>query len=91
VITDAIKVSDKPSGIFNLACTERVTLSDFYRLIFQEASIENPNIKYKVKKGARTIYPSVECGPIDISRAKRDLNFTPTKIVSQFVPPHMIL
>jgi len=35
------------------------------------------------KTGARKVYPSVGCGPIDISKAKKEIGFVPTKMVSK--------
>ena len=72
------------SGVYNLACAEKVTLKEFYDMNIESLGGHHPHEEaYTVKQGrANKIYPSVVCGPIDISRAIEKLGFTPSSLVS---------
>jgi len=83
VIVNKLRHSEQ-SGVYNLACAEKVTLKEFYDIIIESLGGHHPHEEsYTVKQGkANKIYPSVICGPIDISRAKEKLGFSPTSLVS---------
>ena len=53
-------------------------------MIIESLGIKEPHEDaYTMKHGrANKIYPSVTCGPIDISRAKEKLAFAPSSLVS---------
>ncbi len=63
---------------FNLSCTENLTL---YQILQGMASTLGIEANFKdVQGGANKFFPSVECGPLDISKAQKFLNWSPTPI-----------
>ena len=67
---------------FNLAFEESFVLKELLEKIKENVSSLN---EIKFNKNANTLYPSVNCGPIDISKAIRSLKWTPTKLVYIFI------
>ena len=83
VVRVILQALDKPfEGVYNLACQEKVTLQSFYEILTSKEVLGISEPQYVDRKCARTIYPSVECGPIDITKAITDLGFKPTPLVS---------
>lgn len=69
------KAYNKP---YNLAIEETPSLTEFLKEI--EANLGVRKANYKVVSDGIYAYPDVRRGPVDISRAKQELNFKPTPI-----------
>lgn len=74
-----------PQGIigssFNLACEENPTLVEFLNLVSLEL-VQRPMLPVKiVEDDGKANYPSVECGPLSIQKAKEILKWSPTPLV----------
>ncbi|KAF4526738.1 hypothetical protein B566_EDAN015308 [Ephemera danica] len=67
--------SDINNQIFNLAFEDGVTLKE---LLLEMSSNLETEIEFQVKDNAVFMLPSVTRGPVDISKAKKYLNFKPT-------------
>ena len=65
---------------YNLAFSENVTLPEVLRGIERCLGLQDSflNISFEDGDQVPQIYPSVERGPIDIAKAKADLDWTPT-------------
>ena len=67
------------NAIFNLAFEETPSLKGFIELIGDCANVASPlNLAHVVEPD--TFYPSVNCGPVSIDRAKKSLGFKPTSL-----------
>lgn len=71
---------DPKTGIYNLACQEKLTLEAFLKLLVSVLDISDA--RFRTKHPARKIFPSVDCGPIDITQAREHLGFVPSDLVS---------
>lgn len=69
------KAYNKP---YNLATEETPCLTEFLKEIETNLGVRKAN--YKVVEQGIYAFPDVRRGPIDISRAKQELNFKPTSI-----------
>ena len=69
---------------YNLACSENLTLPEFLQKIKISLGLQNDKLDILTEDGDQVpqIYPSVDRGPIDITKAKSTLNWLPTPIDS---------
>ena len=69
---------------YNLACSQTLTLPEFLQKIKISLGLQNYKLNISTEDGDQVpqIYPSVERGPIDITKAKSTLNWLPTPIDS---------
>ena len=89
LITEIVKMGEvKRRGIlnqsYNLACSENLTLPEFLQKIKISLGLQNCKVNISSDDGDEVpqIYPSVERGPIDITKAKSTLNWLPTPMDS---------
>ena len=54
-----------------------MTLEEFLHLLGKVLQVDS----LKFKEGSRKIFPSVDCGPIDITKDVADLGLAPTPLV----------
>ena len=94
-LVSSIKSKTKGFKAYNIACEEQMNLKEFVKLtnelLLDQLEIKSKrNItKYTESKGdsddnskdCEGFYPSVDCGPISISKATRELKFKPTPLV----------
>ena len=67
------------NAIFNLAFEETPSLKEFLELVGECAGAGRPLEIARVVE-PDTFYPSVNCGPVAIDRAKKSLGFEPTSL-----------
>ena len=69
---------------YNLACSENLALTEFLQKIKISLGLQNYNFNISTEDGDQVpqIYPSVDRGPIDITKAKSTLNWLPTPMDS---------
>jgi nucleoside-diphosphate-sugar epimerase len=67
---------------FNLAFEEKISLKAFIEKIAGMIGVDKVNFidEKKLVKAGKFFYPSVECGPLNISKAKTQLGFVPSKL-----------
>ena len=91
MINRSVNVQTTPAlnGAYNLACEETLTLTSFLHKVFANTQQSGTLVVRPCHDtSVPHIYPSVEKGPIDISKAKKLLNWQPTRIddaISQIV------
>lgn len=67
---------------YNLAFEEKISLKVLIEKLAAFIGIEKVNFidEKKLIKAGKFFYPSVECGPLNISKVKSQLGFVPTKL-----------
>jgi nucleoside-diphosphate-sugar epimerase len=66
----------------NIACSEMVTLLEFLVLMKEFCSSQKKIQVVDQNSYCTKFLPSVDCGPINISKAIKEINFKPTPLVS---------
>ncbi|EDO45925.1 predicted protein [Nematostella vectensis] len=64
---------------YNLACKEMVTLEEFIKLLGEHVGV--PDVQFdKVEERGATYFPSVQRGPLNITKAEKMLPWKPTAL-----------
>ena len=83
LICDVMELSPSIRGsltgqAFNIACNETFTVKSMLENIAREMKVDVDKLDFRYTSAAPHIYPSVERGPIDTSKAVKMLHWTPT-------------
>ena len=88
VVRVILQVIDSPlqTGlqVWNIGCEEQIFLGDFIAEVKKASKSGKEIAHFKGSYECHNFLPSVECGPISISKAKTQLDFKPTPLVRYF-------
>ena len=86
VVKVILQVIDRPlqTGlqVWNIGCQEQIYLGDFLVAVKDASKSGKEIVHFKGNYECQNFLPSVECGPISITRARTQLDFNPTPLVS---------